>query len=167
MAVDDRAIVVIVGVVLRVEPDGRRVRRARSREQDRAGREAARQVRQRVDVGIVANVVLRIRPFGGKIERVERGFAAEEMLVRVVVHVPGQGVIRLELDAVREPVSERDGEAIVPRARGRLVDRENADRRVGPDGCKDWHARRVHGRREDISIEPALEVAGGAEYITD
>ena len=55
---------------------------------------------------VVADVVLRIGPLWREIERVLRRLAAEEMLVRVIVQVAGQRVVRLDLEMVVQPMGE-------------------------------------------------------------
>ena len=167
LAVDDGAVVLVVAVVLGVEADDRRIRHSRPREQDRARREAAGQLRQRVDVRIVPHVVLRVRPLGGEIERIHRGLATEQVLVGVVVHVEGVGIVRLHLEARRHAPGERRGERVVARARGRFVDREDADRGIRPDGVEDRHAGAVAERRIQIPVEPPLQVPRVAVHVAD
>src|SRR5216683_7534327 len=74
--------------LLRVEADHRGVGQARPREQDHAEGDAPGQVRHAAHGHDVARVLLRPRPLGGDVERVEGGLAVEGPLVRVVVLVP-------------------------------------------------------------------------------
>src|SRR5204863_3426520 len=77
VAVDDGAIVLVVGVVLSVEPDDWRIRHPRPREENRARDEATGKIREPVDVQVVSDVALRVRPLGCEIERIERRLSTE------------------------------------------------------------------------------------------
>ena len=59
-----------------------------------------------LEVGVVADVVLGIGPLGREVERIQRRLPAEEMLVRVVVQIARQRVVRLHLEMIGQPVRE-------------------------------------------------------------
>ncbi len=104
-------------------------------------------------------VLLRPRVLGRKVERAQRRLAVEGPLVRVVVLVPGQRVRGLGVQPAVTGLHARH-HRVVAGLRGRLVDGEVRDGGIRPRLGEDGHARGVDRGREEVAVQPALQVVG-------
>src|SRR2546428_5796798 len=112
-AINDRAVVVIVGVVLLIRADDRREGEPGTREENAADRETVGQSNQAVEIEIVAHVLFRPGVFNRKIEGIERDLAREVALVGIVVAVVRERIVGLELKTFRQPFGRRQDRRVV------------------------------------------------------
>jgi hypothetical protein len=92
--IQNRAIVPVVGVVLRIEADDRRVRLTRARNQNWIELEAYRQIQNSAEIKIIPDVLQRVRSLRLQIERVQRGVDVVRPQVGVVVEICAVAVSR-------------------------------------------------------------------------